>query len=70
MSERELQQLADSGQWKERAIELLQKRTDACLDVILSFVAEHWQNLAEDDENLSNFEIYEGEYQAVYQNNS
>lgn len=66
MSERELQRLADNGQWKERAMELLQKRTDACLDVILSFVSDHWQNLADDEENLHNFNVYETEYQEVY----
>lgn len=66
MSKRELQRLADNGEWKERAIELLQRKAEVCLDVILSFVNEHWQNLASDEENLHNFEIYESEYLEVY----
>ncbi len=66
MSEKQLLKLAESGEWKDRAIELLQQQTNACLDVILSFVCDHWQNLASDEENLYNFEIYESEYQEVY----
>lgn len=66
MSEDKLLKLAQSGQWKERAIELLQKRTNACLDVILSFVAEHWQNLESDEENLHNFEMYESDFQEAF----
>lgn len=66
MSKRELQRLADNGEWKERAVELLRRKTKACWDVILSFVNEHWQNLASDEENLYNFEIYESEYLEVY----
>lgn len=66
MSEDKLLKLAQSGQWKERAIELLQKRTNACLDVILSFVAEHWQNLESDEENIHNFEMYESDFQEAF----
>lgn len=66
MSEEKLLELAESGEWKDRAIELLQQKTNACLDVIQSFVCEYWQNLASDEENLYNFEIYESEYQEVY----
>lgn len=66
MSKRELQRLADNGEWKERAVELLRRKTKACWGVILSFVNEHWQNLASDEENLYNFEIYESEYLEVY----
>lgn len=66
MGKRELQRLADNGEWKERAIELLQRKADVCWDVILSFVNEHWQNLASDEENLHNFEVYESEYLEVY----
>lgn len=66
MSEEKLLELAESGEWKDRAIELLQRKTNACLDVIQSFVSEHWQNLASDEENLHSFEIYESEYEEVY----
>lgn len=66
MSEEKLQELAESGEWKERAIELLRRKTKACLDLILSFVNEYWQNLASDEENLHNFEVYESEYLEVY----
>lgn len=66
MSEERLQELAESGEWKERAIELLRRKTKACLDLILSFVNEYWQNLASDEENLHNFEVYESEYLEVY----
>ncbi len=66
MSDKQLLKLAESGEWIDRAIELLQQQTNACLDVILSFVCDHWQNLASDEENLYNFEIYESEYQEVY----
>lgn len=66
MSDKQLLKLAESGEWIDRAIELLQRKTNACLDVILSFVCDHWQNLASDEENLYNFEIYESEYQEVY----
>lgn len=66
MSEEKLQELAESGEWRERAIELLQRKTKACLDLILSFVNEYWQNLASDEENLHDFEVYESEYLEVY----
>lgn len=66
MSEEKLLELAESGEWKDRAIGLLRRKTNAHLDVIQSFVSEHWQNLASDEENLYNFEIYESEYQEVY----
>lgn len=66
MSEEKLLELAENGEWKERAIELLQRKTKACLDVILSFVNEHWQNLASDEENLYNFEMYESDYLEIY----
>lgn len=66
MSEEKLQELAESGEWKERAIELLRRKTRACLDLILSFVNEYWQNLASDEENLHYFEVYESEYLEVY----
>ena len=66
MSDKQLLKLAESGEWIDRAIELLQRKTNACLDVILSFVCDHWQNLASDEENLYNFEIYESEYHEVY----
>ena len=64
MSDQQLLKLAESGEWRERAINLLKRKTNACLDVILSFVCDHWQNLASD--NLYNFEIYESEYHEVY----
>lgn len=66
MSEEKLQELAESGEWKERAIELLRRKTRACLDLILTFVNDHWQNLASDEENLYNFEVYESEYLEIY----
>lgn len=66
MSKRELQRLAESGQWRERAINLLQRKTKACLDTILSFVEMYWENLLSDEENLHNFNVYESEYQEVY----
>lgn len=66
MSEEKLQELAESGEWRERAIELLQRKTKACLDLILSFVNEYWQNLASDEVNLHYFEVYESEYLEVY----
>ncbi len=66
MSEKQLLKLAQSGQWKDRAIQLLQRKTDSCLDVILSFVADYWQNLESDAENLHNFSVYESEYAEVY----
>lgn len=65
MSEEKLQELAESGEWRERAIELLQRKTKACLDLILSFVNEYWQNLESDEENLHYFEVYESEYLEV-----
>ena len=67
MSDQQLLKLAESGEWRERAINLLKRKTNACLDVILSFVYDHWQNLASDEENLYNFEIYESEYHEVYE---
>lgn len=66
MSEEQLQKLAESGDWKGRAIKLLQRKTKACLEIILSFVNDYWQNLASDEENLYNFEVYESEYLEVY----
>jgi hypothetical protein len=66
MSEEQLQELAESGDWKGRAINLLQRKTKACLEIILSFVNDYWQNLASDEENLYNFEVYESEYLEVY----
>lgn len=66
MSEERLQELAESGEWRERAIELLQRKTKACLDLIISFVNEYWQNLESDEENLHYFEVYESEYLEVY----
>lgn len=66
MSEKKLQELAESGKWQERAIELLQRKTKACQDLIFSFVSEHWQDLASDEENLHNFEVYESGYLEVY----
>lgn len=66
MSEKQLLKLAESGEWRERAINLLQRNTNACLDVIQSFVCDYWQNLASDEENLYNFEVYESEYKEVY----
>lgn len=66
MSEEKLLKLAESGEWKDRTIGLLRRKTNAHLDVIQSFVSEHWQNLASDEENLYNFEIYESDYQKVY----
>ena len=66
MSEEHLQELDESGQWKDRAIDLLQRKTKACLEIILSFVNDYWQNLASDEEKLYNFEVYESEYLEVY----
>ena len=66
MSEEQLQELAESGDWKGRAINLLQRKTKVCLEIFLSFVNDYWQNLASDEENLYNFEVYESEYLEVY----
>lgn len=66
MSEKKLMELAENGLWRERAIKLLQRKTNACLDMIVSFVEMHWQNLMPDSENLHNFEVYESEYAEVY----
>lgn len=66
MSEEQLQELAESGQWKDRAIDLLRRKTKACLEIILSFVNGYWENHASDEENLHNFEVYESEYLEVY----
>lgn len=66
MSEATLSKLAESGQWKERAIELLQRKTRACLDVILQFVECYWENLLPDEDNIYNFEQYEAELSEVY----
>lgn len=66
MSEQQLLKLAESGEWRERAIDLLQRKTNACLDAINSFVEMYWQNLLSDEENFYNFETYRSEYQSVY----
>lgn len=66
MSNDILLKLAESGEWKERAIELLQKQTDACLDVIQSFVSDYWQNLESDEQNLLDFETYAAEFNDAF----
>lgn len=67
MSEKQLLKLAESGDWKERAIRLLERKTNACLDVILSFVNDYWENLSPDEDNLHNFQVYNSEYDMVYE---
>lgn len=66
MSEEELLELAESGEWRDRAIEMIHRRSKAPLDLIVEFVVGHWQNLISDEENLHNFEIYESEYSEAF----
>ncbi|MFK2681111.1 hypothetical protein ACIXT9_02305 [Bacteroides fragilis] len=57
----DLLELAESGEWRERAIELLQRETNAGLLVILEFVDCYWQNLASDEKNIEEFREFESE---------
>lgn len=66
MSEEELLELAESGEWRDRAIEMIHRRSKAPFDLIVEFVVGHWQNLVSDEENLHNFEIYESEYSEAF----
>lgn len=66
MSEATLLKLAESGEWKERAINLLQRKTKACLEIILQFVECYWENLLPDEDNLYNFSQYEAEHSEVF----
>lgn len=50
-----LLKLAESGKWKDRAIELLQEKTDAGISVIHEFVSDWWQNLLSDESNIESF---------------
>lgn len=48
-------EMAESGEWKDRAIKFLQAHTQAHIDNIIDFVNEHWQILRADKENLQEF---------------
>lgn len=50
----------EQGLWRERAIHLLERKTDAPLPDILEFVGEHWQNCASDEENIEAFRRHTG----------
>lgn len=50
-----LEELAESGEWKERAITILEAHTNAHIGDITSFVEEYWQNLNTDEKNLREF---------------
>ena len=66
MSEATLLKLAESGEWRERAIDLLQCKTQASLDIILEFVGCYWENLLPDEDNLYNFSQYEADHSEIY----
>ena len=54
----DLLRLAESGEWKDRAIELLQEKTDARMLLIHEFVNDWWQNLLSDEDNIENFKDF------------
>ncbi|MDR1459502.1 MAG: hypothetical protein LBI60_04745 [Bacteroidales bacterium] len=49
------EQLAESGEWIDRAIEFLELHSDAHIGDIIGFVNEYWQNLNTDEENQQDF---------------
>ncbi|MDR1504569.1 MAG: hypothetical protein LBT43_19145 [Prevotella sp.] len=51
-------ELAESGEWRDRAIEILENRTEAHIGDIIGFVNEYWQNMGSDEENLEEFIEY------------
>lgn len=55
MTEQELLELAESVEWRERAIEILEAETDFHIGDIIGFVNEYWQNLLPDEENIKVF---------------
>ncbi len=58
MTENESLELAESGEWRDRAIEILEEQTDAHIGDIIGFVDEEWQNLLSDEENIELFRGY------------
>lgn len=46
---------AEQGLWKDRAVQLLMKHTEADETTIREFVDEHWQNLLPDEDNIMAF---------------
>lgn len=51
----ELYRMAESGEWQDRAIAILENEVDASLHAITSYVNECWQNLRPDKENIQEF---------------
>lgn len=47
--------MAASGEWKDRAIDILNEYTIAHEGDIQEFVDKHWQNLCSDEKNLQDF---------------
>ena len=56
-----LRELAENGEWKDRAIELLEKATIANETTIREFVDDYWQNMASDESNIEAFREFETE---------
>lgn len=51
----ELYRMAQSGEWRDRAIVILENEVEASDYAIASYVNEHWQNLRSDKENIREF---------------
>ncbi len=50
--------LAESGLWRDRAVELIKVRFEAPEEKVIEFVDEHWANDTTDEENLSGFDAW------------
>ncbi len=50
--------LANSGEWRDKAISFLERTTDVSIELILDFVTLYWENLDSDQHNLDNFQEY------------
>lgn len=62
MDEEQLQVWVENGEWKSRAIKILQQNTRSTTDLIIAFVESFWQLNASDEDNIIDFELYESEY--------
>ena len=50
--------LAESGGWRDRAIELIKRRFEAPEDKIIEFADNYWANDSSDEDNLFGFDLW------------
>lgn len=50
--------LANSGEWRDKAISFLERTVNIGYEYILEFVSLYWENLDSDQHNLHNFHEY------------